>query len=148
MENLTFNIDINASPQKVWDMLFTDANYQKWTAVFCEGSHAVTDWKEGSKALFLDRKGSGMVGLIDKAIPNEFLAIKGIGEIIKGIENYDSSSAKMCSDSLEKYTLKNTNAKTLLTVELSGGNFPKDITAFFKDVWPKALDIVKTIAEG
>ncbi|WDF76807.1 SRPBCC domain-containing protein [Mucilaginibacter sp. KACC 22773] len=148
MENITFNVEINASPQKVWDVLFTDANYPTWTAVFCEGSHAVTDWKEGSKALFLDHKKSGMIGVIDRAIPNEFMAIKGIGEIIKGIENYDSSGAKMCSGSLEEYTLKNTNGKTLLTVQLSGGNFPKDMTAFFKNVWPKALDTVKTIAEG
>jgi hypothetical protein len=148
MESLTFNIEINASPQKVWDVLFTDANYPKWTTVFCEGSHAVTDWKEGSKALFLDHKGSGMVGLIDKDIPNEFLAIKGIGEIVNGIENYDSSGAKVCRGSLEEYTLKINNGKTLLTIQLSGGNFPKDIIAFFKDVWPKALDIVKTIAEA
>jgi uncharacterized protein YndB with AHSA1/START domain len=147
MENLTFNTDINASPQKVWDALFTDTNYPKWTAVFCAGSHAVTDWQQGSKALFLDNKNSGMVGVIDQVIPNELMLIKCTGEIIKGVEDYEGPGAKAVNGALEKYTLKNNNGKTKLVIELSGGNFPTDMTTFFKDVWPKALDIVKAIAE-
>jgi len=147
MENLKFDININASPQKVWNTLFTDANYRKWTAPFCEGSYAVTDWKEGSKALFLDHNGSGMIGVIDKAIPNELMTIKCTGEIIKGVEDYEGPGAKAVYGALEKYTLKSNNGNTTLFIELSGGNFPADMTAFFKDVWPKALDIVKAIAE-
>ncbi len=147
MESMTFNIEINASPKKVWDVLFTDATYPKWTAVFCTGSHAVTDWQQGSKALFMDDKQSGMVGLLDKVIPNEFMSIKGIGEIKKGVEDYDSSGAKVCNGALEQYTLKGDNGKTHLTINLSGGNFPQEIIAFFKDVWPKALEAVKAIAE-
>ena len=65
MENMNFSVDINASKEKVWDALWEDASYRKWTSAFMEGSYAVTDnWKQGTKVLFLDPKGSGMVSMV------------------------------------------------------------------------------------
>ena len=49
MERKEFTIDINAPREKVWDVLWQDDSYRKWTSVFSEGSHAETDWKKGSK---------------------------------------------------------------------------------------------------
>ena len=34
-----------------------------------------TDWKKGSRAIFGDGKGSGMVSEIEEVIPNQFLSI-------------------------------------------------------------------------
>jgi len=53
---LHIEIDINATKEKVWDILWNDATYTQWTSIFCEGSHAVSDWKEGSKILFWMKK--------------------------------------------------------------------------------------------
>ena len=61
MKTLKFKIEINAPKEKVWNILWEDASYRKWTATFCEGGYAVTDWKENSKALFLTPNGEGMV---------------------------------------------------------------------------------------
>ncbi len=61
METKEFKISINAPKEKVWDVLWNDPFYRAWTSVFAEGSHAETDWKKGSKVLFLDNKGRGMV---------------------------------------------------------------------------------------
>jgi uncharacterized protein YndB with AHSA1/START domain len=71
MEKMNFSIDINAPREKVWKTLWEDASYRKWTRVFIEGSHAVTDWQEGSKVLFLDGKGEGMVSKVQTNRPNE-----------------------------------------------------------------------------
>lgn len=65
MEKLDFSIDINAPKEKVWNVLWNDATYPQWTAVFTEGSHAESDWKEGSQILFLDGKGDGLVSKIE-----------------------------------------------------------------------------------
>jgi hypothetical protein len=91
---------------------------------------------------------SGMIGVIDKSIPNQQLVIRCTGEIIKGVEDYDGPGAKAVDGALESYTLTPQGTKTLLTVELSGGNFPPDMMDFFIKVWPKALDALKQIAEA
>jgi uncharacterized protein YndB with AHSA1/START domain len=148
MENSTFKVLINAPREKVWDTLLSETNYPKWSAVFCEGSHAVTDWKEGSKALFLDNKKQGMVATIAKNVPNEFLSIKPLGEIKDGVEDYDSPTAKQMAGMFENYTLTADGDKTLLVVELSGEEeIPQEFKDFLLNVWPKAMDNIKAIAE-
>ena len=147
MEYSTFKVMINAPREKVWDTLWSETNYPKWTTVFCEGSHAVTDWKEGSKALFLDNKKQGMVATIAKNVPNEFLSIKALGEIKDGVEYYDSPGAKQMAGSFENYTLTAEGDKTLLEVELSGEEIPEEFKDFLSNAWPKAMDAIKTIAE-
>jgi uncharacterized protein YndB with AHSA1/START domain len=37
-----FKTLIDAPREKVWDILWADDTYQKWTAAFCEGSKAIT----------------------------------------------------------------------------------------------------------
>ncbi len=61
MEKINFSISINAPKEKVWRTLWEDETYRKWTSVFSPTSYVDTDWKEGSKVLFLDGQDSGMV---------------------------------------------------------------------------------------
>ena len=144
MEKQTFNILIDASPEQVWDVLFGKTTYPQWTSVFSEGSNVETDWKEGSKALFLDGNGQGMVSVIAKSIPNEFLSIRHMGIIKDGVEDYDSEEVKKWAGSLENYTLKNLNGKTDLVIDM---DITEEFKDYFLDVWPKALEKVKTMAE-
>ncbi len=73
MEKQTFSTTINAPKEVVWKTLWDDETYRKWTSVFSATSYAETDWKEGSKVLFLDADGSGMVSRIEANRPNEFI---------------------------------------------------------------------------
>ena len=96
MEKLHFTTSINASKEKVWSCLWQDENYRKWTSAFAEGSHAVSDWKEGSKILFLSPSGEGMYSTIDKLVPNEFMAFKHHGMVKEGKEQpLDEETKKM-----------------------------------------------------
>jgi len=58
---MEFSINIEAPKEKVWNTLWNDQTYREWTSAFAEGSRAETDWKKGSRVLFTDGKGSGMV---------------------------------------------------------------------------------------
>lgn len=144
LEKQEFKILINASREKVWDILWNNATYPVWTAVFSEGSRAETDWKEGSKVLFLNAENHGMVSTIAVSTPNEFMSLKHLGTVKNGVEDLDSEQARQWSGALENYTLKNVNGKTELTVDL-------DITEEYKDyfltTWPKALEKLKELAE-
>jgi len=144
MEKNEFKVLIDAPPEKVWNVLWNDTLYPQWTSAFAEGSKAETDWKEGSKVLFLDGKGQGMVSIIEKKKPNEFMSFKHIGTVKDGVEDLDSPQTKEWAGALENYTLKNTNGKTELIVDMDMTEEYKD---YFIKTWPRALDKVKELAE-
>jgi len=145
MEKLQFSIDIAAPRQKVWDVLWDDATYRKWTSVFTEGSHAETDWQEGSKVLFLDGKGAGMYSRIDRRVEPELMSIRHLGEIRDGVEQSKDDQAEDWEDATENYLLREHNGGTQLQVELDGADEYKD---YFNDIFPKALAAIKALAEG
>ena len=144
MEKLKFNAEINASPYKVWKILWDDATYREWTSAFAEGSHAITDWKEGSKVLFLDGKGQGMVSRIAELIPNKYMSFEHLGEVLNGVEDTTSDKVKSWAGAHENYTLEDINGKTMLYIEMDTTEEYKD---YFLPVWPKALEKIKHIAE-
>lgn len=145
MERLKFNATINAPAEKVWDVLWGDNTYSKWTAVFSEGSKAETDWKKGSKVLFGDGKGSGMVSEIADNIPHEYMSFRHLGMITDGVEDTTSEKIKGWAGAMENYTLKESDGKTELQVDLDMNDEYKD---YFKDTFPKALQAVKELSEA
>ncbi len=144
MEKQTFSIEINAPREKVWEALWEDNSYREWTSPFTEGSHAVTDWKKGSKVLFLDGKGSGMVSKIEENKPNEFMSFEHLGEVKDGVEDTESEKVKAWAGAHENYTLKTVNGKTELTVDM---DLNEEWKEYFVNTWPKALDKLKELAE-
>src|SRR4051812_48600251 len=94
MKKQAFKITINATPEKVWEVIIGEQTYPMWTAAFAEGSQVETDWKEGSKAIFGDGKGSGMLAVIERNVPNQFLSIRHIGEVKDGVEDTESERVK------------------------------------------------------
>ena len=149
METLNFSTAINAPKEKVWDILWNDAGYRTWTNAFCEGSYAKTDnWKEGTKVLFLDPKGSGMVSTVAANKPNEFMSFKHLGEVKEGVEDTTSEKVKAWAGALENYTLKEANGKTELLIEMSAAGMSDEFEDYFLKTWPIALENVKQLAEG
>jgi|SRR5437762_3182081 len=144
MEKQYFKVSIDAPREKVWDILWGNTSYPAWTSTFAEGSRVETDWKKGSKALFLDGKNEGMVSTIAENKPNEFMSIKHLGIVKGGVEDLDSEKTKEWAGALENYTLKTVNGKTELTVDMDMTNEFKD---YFLKTWPKALEKVKELAE-
>jgi uncharacterized protein YndB with AHSA1/START domain len=146
MEKQQFNTVINASKENVWEALWDKENYKKWTSAFAEGSTAETNnWEKGSKVLFTDGKGCGMVAIIADNRPNEFMSFKHIGEVKDGVEDTESEKVKTWAGAHENYTLKDENGKTNLVVEMDINEEWKD---YFVNTWPKALEKVKALAEG
>lgn len=146
MEKINFSTDINASREKVWEMLWNLDAYRAWTSAFTEGSYAKTDnWKEGSKVLFLDPKGSGMVSMVAANKPNEYMSFKHLGEVKDGVEDTTSDSVKAWAGATENYTLKGDNGTTTLSVDM---DITDEYKEMFEKMWPKALEKVKALAEG
>ncbi|CAN5507420.1 hypothetical protein BH23BAC1_BH23BAC1_24520 [soil metagenome] len=145
MEILTIkkSIEIDAPKEKVWEVLQEDQYTRNWYAEFKEGSHAVTDWKEGSKALFLDNEGNGMIGRIITKKPFEIISIEYDGFIMGGVEDYESEGARATKGTKETYRLSGTNGKTKLDIESDMG---KDWFDSMSEAWDRALEKIKELS--
>ncbi len=143
MEKLTFTTNINAPRERVWQVLWEDASYRAWTAVFHEGSHAVSDWQEGSKILFLGPDGnSGMTSRIAKLVPNDTMIFEHLGEVQNGVEDF----SKGWTEAFEKYFLRQSaDGGTELNVELDTLG---EYASYFQETFPKALAKVKELVEA
>ena len=145
MEKMIFTQQINASKEKVWNILWKHASYRKWTSPFCEGSYAVTDnWKEGSKVLFLSPGGDGMVSKVEANRPNEYMSFLHLGEVKNGVEDTESEKVKQWAGVHENYTLTEEAGVTLLTIDM---DMIDEMKEYLLDAWPKALEQVKQLSE-
>ena len=144
-EKLTFSTTIDAPPEVIWRVLWDDVTYREWTAVFAEGSYAVTDWKEGSKVLFLTPAGDGLVSRIAVNRPNEYLSIEHLGFVKAGVEDTDAAKKEGWAGAHENYTLQPESGGAHLTIDMDAtpGMIP-----YFSETWPKALAKLKALCEA
>ncbi|MFV8440906.1 SRPBCC family protein [Flavobacterium sp. LB2P44] len=145
MTTLEFKIEIKAPKEKVWDVLWKEETYKQWTSVFCEGTYAVSDWKEGSKIHFLSPNGDGMNSIIYKKIPNEYMAFKHISELKNFVEMPVDAKTQEWTGSMETYQLIEDNGLTVLVAKMDAVEKYVD---YFKTTFPKGLDMVKKISEA
>jgi hypothetical protein len=139
MKRLHFTVEIDAPKEKVWENLWSDSGYRKWTSAFAEGSYAESDWEQGSTILFLSPKGEGMFAEIEEKIPYEKMTFRHLGEIKNGVEElaeWDSA--------IESYTLQEKNGKTTVVVEVDA---VEEFENYLTETFPKALRILKRISE-
>ena len=152
MKKLQFSTTINAPKEKVWNAMLGNDSYPKWTDVFSPGSHYVGDWNTGSKILFLGPSETGgtggMVSRIKESRLHEHVSIEILGFVENGIEDTTSEAAKGWAGSFENYTFKENNGTTDVLVELLGSDSAiGDISEMFGEIWPKALQKLKKLAE-
>lgn len=145
MNTLHFSKTINAPAGKVWNTMLEAETYRQWTRVFTEGSHFKGSWEEGEKILFLGPEDSGMVATIAENRPHEFISIKHIGIVKDGVEDTESKEAKKWAPAFENYTFTEEDGKTTVTVDM---DIEKEHEEMFNEMWPKALQKLKELAEN
>ena len=125
--------------------MLNDATYRRWTSVFCEGSYFEGDWSEGSEIRFLgpvdeNGKESGMYSVIAENRPHEFVSIKHLGEIRSG------EIVPWEGEGFENYSFIETEEGTDVRVDLIG--MPDEYVPMFNESWPKALEVLKELAQS
>jgi uncharacterized protein YndB with AHSA1/START domain len=140
MTTLNFSVTINAPKEVVWDKLWSDAGYRQWTSAFAQGSYAESDWQQGSAIRFLTPSGEGMYGIIEKMVPYKEMTFQHRGEIKGGVEE-----PKDWAGARERYHLEERGGATELTVHVDS---TEDFQSYFQDTFPKALQLVRQLAEG
>lgn len=145
MKRLEFTIEISASKEKIWGVLWEDATYRDWVSVFCEGTYVKTNWNEGDSVHFLTPDGKGMNSIIEKKVELQYIAFKHISEL----ENFEpqpvDEAASEWSGGMEIYELIPNQSSVTLKVLMD--TLEKYID-YFETTFPKALERVKELSEN
>jgi uncharacterized protein YndB with AHSA1/START domain len=149
MQKINFSTTINAPRDVVWETMLNDATYREWTSAFSpKGSWYEGDWAQGSTIRFLgpgeDGKVGGMVSRIKENRLHEFISIEHVGMIQDGREDTTSDLVKQWAGAHENYTFKDKGGQTEVLVDMDVEDGHKKM---FEDMWPKALEKLKALAE-
>ncbi|HEX2967518.1 MAG TPA: SRPBCC domain-containing protein [Bacteroidales bacterium] len=146
---LHFETEINADTETVWKTMINENQYREWTSVFNSTSGFRGSWEKGSKILFTgtnnEGKEEGMVSRIKENIPGKFISIEHLGILKNGVEITCGPDVDDWQGALENYTFQPRAGKTILGVDIDVNS--TEFTDYFKQTWPKALEIVRQLSE-
>jgi hypothetical protein len=152
MIKLQFNISINASAIKVYDIMLgisEKSTYEQWTFLFNPTSTYEGSWDKGNKILFIgvDENGEkgGMVSRIVENIPNRFVSIQHYGLLKSDEEITEGPEVEKWANGFENYTFEENNGNTKVTVDL---DTTEDFVEYMNQSYPLALDKLKEICEN
>lgn len=141
---LGFSVSIRAPRALVWQKMLGDAGYRLWTAPFCDGSYYDGSWDKGAKIRFLSPRGDGMTAEIAENRLHEYISIRHLGEIAKGVEDTKSDKVRAWAPAYENYTFADTGGGTTVTVTVEAlAGFEQ----FMQDTFPGALERLRLICE-
>jgi hypothetical protein len=151
MKKLSFSIEIQERPEKVFDTMLglsSKQTYEKWTAEFNATSTYEGKWEKGAKIMFIgvDESGKrgGMIARIAEYIPNSFVSIQHYGLLEDGQEFTSGPKVEGWAGAFENYSLTPVEKGTRLSVEVDTDEGYVD---YFNDTWPKALNKLKSSCE-
>jgi hypothetical protein len=142
MNKLQFSVLINATKEKVWATLWEDNTFRDWSNLIDEGSYMVGELKEGNEIQFISgSSGYGVTSLVDKLAPKEFVLFRHKADTK---DSGQKERADEWTGGSESYLLSEANGVTTLTVNI---DVPPEQEELFKNIFPKALGRIKTLAE-
>ena len=135
----TGSVEINASADKVWQVLTDLEKIKEWAAAFHEGTTAETTWKEGDGIVWKDGDGnigaSGVVLLYDRPRKLE----------MGYYDDFEKTPPAEPDDYHEVFTLTEQDGKT--TLKFSGGKLAMKYVKMHQPMWKDAIERIKKIAE-
>ena len=128
--------------------MLDEDTYREWTTAFGGESSYEGGWATVDAIRFVgadeDGNSMGMIGFIDVSRPEEFVSIEYTGMVIDGVDDFSSDAAKKVVGTHENYTFAENGGVTTLTIDI---DVDDEWEASFSEMWPVALDSLKTIAE-
>ncbi|GHC05789.1 SRPBCC family protein [Cerasicoccus arenae] len=145
MNQLHFEIHIEAPKENVWEKMLSPEPFKEWTAVFSVGSYYEGNWEEGSEIRFLTPKGDGMISRVMVNRPYEFISLEHLGVINEGVVDTESPKVKAWAPAYENYSFSEGNGVTtvMVDIEIMPGH-----EKVFEGVWQPALAKLKEICEA
>ncbi len=139
MKLLHYQIQIDASAEKVWEVLFTQDSNKRWPSALNENTYFEGNWEQGSMMRFLDQDNNGMYNLVVKNSHGSELSMKHLGWILDG-----ELSPQDWEDSTVTYILEPNENGTMLHAKV---NSLDEFVDFFNSKYPQNFEKVKILSE-
>lgn len=143
IEKLVFNIEVNTTPEKLWQKLWDKKSYSEWTEPFCPGTYFDGELKQGNRIHFLSPSGEGMYSDVAYLQENTFMLFSHIGVMQDKKELPVDAETEKWTGCFESYKLIPSGDKTLLKVEVDTIDKYVD---YMKSTFPKALEKLKSLS--
>ena len=145
MKTLRCQIEINASADKVWSVLWDEGTYLLWTKFFSQYTVFETDWEVGGETRFLDvARQNGKFATIERIEKPINIIFKYLGSISNGSNDVDILKIKEWNGESHEYILEENKGRTrvMVIVETEESNYD-----LYKSGFQKGLEVVKEISE-
>lgn len=143
MKEMQFSVAIEANKVVVWDTLWRDETFRQWASVIDPETYMVGELKQGSEVQFISADGGyGVTSMVETLIDNEYLVLR------HSADTQDEGSRgreKEWTGGTEVYSLTEKDGVTTVSVAF---DVPINMTAYFTLNYPKALGVVKELAEN
>ncbi len=143
MKEMQFSVAIKANKVVVWDTLWRDETFRQWASVIDPETYMVGKLKQGSEVQFISADGGyGVTSMVETLIDNEYLVLR------HSTDTQDEGSRgreKEWTGGTEVYSLTEKDGVTTVSVTF---DVPINMTAYFTLNYPKALGVVKELAEN
>lgn len=146
METVSHTIEINATAERIWEILWNPDCYAEWTQFFgSSGGKFETDWQIGGQTLFLDQTGeNGMISTIESIDAPCEVVFKHLGYIKDGVAITESREIEEWSGAQEKYFLTELDGFTKLQGEVHTSH---EFADQMKTGFEKGFQLIKERAE-
>ena len=144
MKKITYQINIDAPKQKVWDTMLQLDTYQEWIGAGWPGSFYRGSWATGETVDFVSANGSGTRALI-KEIDSNAIHAEHVAVLLPGGEaDTTSEMAKNWVGITENYQLTESGGTTQLVGDI---NAEPQWEPMYNEGFPNAFRKLKEICE-
>ncbi|EHK8987101.1 SRPBCC domain-containing protein [Vibrio vulnificus] len=145
MLTLNYHVEIDAAPEKVWQVLTDLELYKQWAKAFSPHSQFDGIWQEGEDIKFFDPDMGGTRAVIDAIEPQQRIELHHVAIFNpEHVQDIDSDVAMKWIGSTESYQLRPKDGKLLLMVTITTHS---DFVSMFNHGWEKALPLIKALSE-
>ncbi|WP_276134497.1 SRPBCC family protein [Polluticoccus soli] len=132
------HVEMNATAEKIWDVLTAPQYTTQWAAAFSEGTWVETDWKKSSEVIWKDKDGNiGARGTVE--ISNKASLLK----IMFPDEQKEEHTKRPYT---ETYAMSD-DGKGKATLSIDAGPLSVKHLKMHEPLWNKAIAKIKELAE-
>lgn len=142
---MRYTTEINASKEKVWQVLWDDHTFRDWANIIDEGTYLEGELREGNEVNFMSASsGYGVASRVEKLIPYTHISFRQIADIKVGQDGSIEKRDKQWTGAMESYDLEENHDKVKLTITQ---DVPDELVEYFESTLPKVLERIKVLAE-
>ena len=142
---MRYSIEINASKEKIWEVLWSDPTLRKWAGIIDEGTYLDGELEEGNEVNFMSASGYGVTSRVEELVPYQRMVFKQIADVKVSKDGSLERREKQWEGGLETYELKDSQGHIELSLEQ---DVPDELVEYFEKKIPEALECIKTLAEA